>query len=80
MRTIITPNVLKWLAGPIHNYHCQLSPLASDWTTKSDRCEERAMCVNSFQFHQHMPTSEYGCAYTMAYEEGSYDRSCDVYL
>jgi hypothetical protein len=25
----------------IRDYYCQLSPLAPDWTTESDRCEER---------------------------------------
>jgi hypothetical protein len=36
----ITPIVLKWLADTIRDYHCQLSPLAPDWTTESDRCKE----------------------------------------
>jgi hypothetical protein len=40
IRSIITPKVLKWLAGTIRDYHCQLSPLAPDWTTESDRCKE----------------------------------------
>ena len=39
--TYSTPNVLKWLAGTIRDYHCQLSQSAPDWTTESDRCEER---------------------------------------
>jgi len=80
MGSIITPNVLKWLPGPIRDYHCQSSPVTSDRTTESDRCEERAMCINSIQFHQHMPASEYGCADTMAYEVGFYDCSGDVYF
>jgi hypothetical protein len=37
----ITPHVLKWLADTIHNHRCQLSHFAPDWTTESDRCEER---------------------------------------
>ena len=41
MGSIITPNVLKWLPDAIRYYYCQLSPLAPDWTTESDRCEER---------------------------------------
>jgi hypothetical protein len=33
----ITPNVLKWLADTIRDYHWQLTP---DRTTEPDRCEE----------------------------------------
>jgi len=41
MGSIITPSVLKWLAGTICDYHCQLSQSAPDWTTESDPCQER---------------------------------------
>jgi hypothetical protein len=65
------PNVLKWIAGTIRDYYFQLSPLAPDWTTESDRCEEREPSVpTQFNIIKRMPTSEYGCAYTIAYEEG----------
>ena len=70
-RGIITPRVLKWLTGTIRDYNCQLSPLAPHWTTESDRCEEREPSAPTlFIITKHTPTSEYGCAYTMAYEEG----------
>jgi hypothetical protein len=46
MGSIITPNILKWLADTIRDCHCQLSYLAPDRTTESDRCE-RAICANS---------------------------------
>jgi hypothetical protein len=62
------PNVLKWLADTIRDYHWQLSP---DRTTESDRCEEREPSAPTlFNITKHTPTSEYGCAYTMEYEEG----------
>jgi len=41
MGSIITPKVLKWLAGTIRDNHRQLSQSAPDWTTEFDRCEER---------------------------------------
>ena len=62
----ITPNVLKWLANTIREYHCQLSYFAPDRTTESERCE-RAICANSILFRQkstkadQSPTTEYGC-------------------
>jgi hypothetical protein len=37
----ITPNVLKWLADTIRNYHCQLSQSAPDWMTELDRYARR---------------------------------------
>jgi len=66
----ITPIVLEWLSDMIRDYNCQLSPLAAARTTESDRCDERSIGINSIQFHQHMPTSEYGCAHMMAEEVG----------
>jgi len=64
------PNVLKWLVGMIRDYHCQLSQSAPDWTTESDRCEEREPSAPTlFNIVNLTPTSEYGCAHTMAYEE-----------
>jgi len=68
MGSIITLNVLKWLAGTIRDYHCQVSQLAPDWTTESDRCEEREPSAPAlFNFVKQVnkslsPTSEYGCA------------------
>jgi len=49
---LYTPNVLKWLADTIHDYQCQLSPVAADWTTESNHCKERAICATSILFHQ----------------------------
>jgi len=46
------PNILKWLADTILDHHRQLSPLAPDRTTESDRCEERAISTNSILFRQ----------------------------
>jgi len=52
----------------IHDYHCHLSPFAPDWTTGSDRCEEREPSGPTlFDFVKQVneswsPTSEYGCA------------------
>jgi len=62
------PNVLKWLAGTIRYYYCQLSPFAPDWTTESNHCEEREPSAPTlFYFVKQeneswSPTSEYGCA------------------
>ena len=59
----------------IANYHlCRLSPLEPDLTTKSDCCEEREQSVPTIlNITKHTATSEYRCAYTMAYEEGFWD-------
>jgi hypothetical protein len=71
----ITPNVLKWLADTIRDYHWQLSP---DWTTESDCCEEREPSEPTL-FYFVKEVNESGtivneqiriCAHTMAYEEG----------
>jgi hypothetical protein len=71
MGSIITPNGLKWLADTIRDYRCQLSHLAPDWTTESDRCEEREPSAPTlFNFIKRTATSEYGCAYTIVYEAG----------
>jgi hypothetical protein len=78
MESIITPNVLKWLADTISNYHCQLSPFAPDWTTESDHAAEREPSSPPLLHfikqgnesdsiaHEQIPIG----AHTMAYEEG----------
>ena len=69
------PKVLKWLAGTIRYYYCQLSPLAPDWTTESDRCEEwEPSAPTLFYFVKQvngswLPMSEYRCAHIMPYKD-----------
>jgi hypothetical protein len=71
MESTITPRVLKWLAGTIRDYHCQLSQSEPDWTTESDRCKEREQSATTLSnFIKPTPPSEYGSGHMMAYEEG----------
>ena len=83
-----TLKVLKWLAGTICDYNGQLMPLAPDWTTESDRCEDREPSAPTL-FYFVKQVNESGSIaheririypYTMAYEEDLYDRGGDVYL
>jgi len=61
----------------MRDYHCQLSQLAPDWTTESDRCEDSAIGANCILFRQQVHQSWSianqqirTCTHTMAYEEG----------
>jgi len=57
--SLLTPRVLNWLAGTIHDDHCQLSPLTPDWITKSNRREKREPPAPTvFDVINHTPTSE----------------------
>ena len=86
MGSIITPRVLKWLAGTIRDYYCQLSPLAPDWTTESDRCEEREPSAPT-KFYFVKQVNENGtfanklvwiCAHTMAYKDGFFRNTMEM--
>ena len=66
--SIITPNVLKLLAGMFRDYCCQLSQLLANWTTKLD-CYVRTgnhlhqLCpiwLNKSMNADQLLTSEYG--------------------
>jgi len=48
--SIIPANILKWVADTIRDYHRQLSQLAPDWTTESDRCEREPSAPTLFYF------------------------------
>jgi predicted component of type VI protein secretion system len=69
MGTTITSNFLKSQTDSIGKDHCQWTLRASNWTTKSDHCEERAVfanftlicqtCQSKLINHQHVNINTY---------------------